>query len=318
VVLEGHIAHEVRTIFGSHNLPATDITLAAGFANLVVLTPTHVLRLNDGRFPGAFGHEARVLSQLPDTIPHPVVAAHGEREQGGEYLVLERLPGTNLQDAWTDLDPEEQYRIGAGLGDIVRRIHALPVSDWMHNPWVEDVLVSRRWRDAYHAPPEVATELIESAGSMRPETHSLLARIGAFIAERSPAFASNPTAFIHTDLHFRNVVVADGRISGLIDFEGSRLGPADVELDMLSRTFQSGDEAARLSYINAMSGFRSAYPAIFETPNLVARLEVYEALWHLVQLHHWQPGHRWTTDPADSLELLLQGSFTAHLHQFLY
>jgi aminoglycoside phosphotransferase (APT) family kinase protein len=151
---------------------------------------------------------------------------------------------------------------------------------------------------------------------MRPETQFLLAKIADFIAERSCAFASNSMTFVHTDLHFRNVVVAEGRITGLIDFEGSRVGPADVELDMLLRTFQSADEASRLSYINAMSGFRSAYPAIFETPNLVARLEVYEALWHLVQLHHWQPGHRWANDPADSLELLLQGSFTAQLHQF--
>ncbi len=307
---------EVRDILHTYGLGTDDISLAGGFANLVMMTPAVVVRLNEGRFPLAFAHEARVLAHLPSEIPHPKVVAQGPRAGGGEYLILERLPGERLDLAWASLSEPARERVAGSLARIVKRLHILPPSPWMANPWVEDAMRMQRWRDAYHASPDAAPLLIESAAAIRPDAAEVLERLATFVAGRMSAVGGEPDVFLHTDLHLRNVLVDGEGITGLIDYEGSRPGPADVELDMLVRSlhadFGTGSDAR--AFIDA---FRQGYPALFSHPRLVERLEVYEALWHLVQLHHWKPGDRWTSDPADALVDLLDGAFAAQVSRVL-
>lgn len=238
-----------------------------------------------------------------------MAVATGTRQSGGEYLILERLPGRNLEHAWQSLSEPDRIRIVQELGSIMKCLHALPIDDWMHNPWVADVLATKRWQDAYHAPPELYPLLIESAIVARPDIRSLLDSVSLFAAARMFAFEPAPNTFIHTDLHFQNVVVDAGRITGLIDFEGSRIGARDVELDMLLRSLATADDGSSGRYAGTISALASTYPELFSFPNLVARLEVYEALWHLVQMHHWRPGQTWMTDPGQHLEGLMAGRF---------
>jgi hygromycin-B 7''-O-kinase len=307
---------EAGAILREQDIVADHLEIAGGFANLVMMTPEVVIRLNEGRFPQAFAHEARVLAHLPDHIPHPRVVAHGQRETGGEYLILERLPGQRLDEAWDSLAAEDRTRIVGDLAGITRQLHGLPPAGWMENPWVRDALGSHRWRDAYHAPPEAAPLVIESATNIRPDQRALLDRVAAFVAERMDMFGDEPDVFLHTDLHIRNVLVDRERITGLIDYEGSRRGPADTELDMLLRSVRA-DLAASGDARAFVTAFRDGYPSLFAHPALVARLEVYEALWHLVQLHHWKPGDRWTSDPAESLADLLAGRFATQVGEVL-
>lgn len=317
VTLDADTPKEVRMILEEHGLPHNDISLSDGFANLVVLTPFHVVRLNEGRFPQAFEYEARVLEQLPSSIPHPAVTAYGGRKPGGEYLILERLSGANLETAWPTLPRSERYGIVGELAGIVGQVHALPAADWMRNPWVDDALESKRWKDVYHAPPELHPHLIESAVILRPDLQPLLHSALGFITNRMHTFDHEADVFIHTDLHFRNVIVHAGQVTGLVDFEGSRLGRRDVELDMLFRSIAPGDESPESHYPGTVAVFRNVYPGLFSNPHLVTRLEVYEALWHLVQLHHWKPGDSWTSDPGEALTRLISGRFHERISRLL-
>ena len=308
---------ETRAILHAHGLDANDITRADGFANTVLMTPTHVIRLNGGRFPDAFAHEARVLSHLPATIPHPVVVASGERESGGEYLVLARLPGDNLERVWPDLSPPARREIGQQLGSHLRALHELSPASWMKNPWVADAVASERWRDAYHAPTETVPQAIEGARGIRPDLTPLLERLGGFVQERVPVCTTGPQGFVHTDVHLRNILVVGSAITGLVDYEGSRIGPLDMELDQFVRFILDSGDQADTGYTPFIAGMRETYPAVFRHPDLIARLEVYEAQWHLVQLHHWHTDATWTTDPAVGIERLIDGVFAAQVHRLL-
>jgi aminoglycoside phosphotransferase (APT) family kinase protein len=280
-----------------------------GIANAVWLTPSHVIRLNSGRFREAFAYEAEVLRRLPAEIPRPGVLAHGKRADAGEFLVLERLPGVTIEDAWPSLSTASRRAVVRELADIVRRLHALAPAAWMDNPWVADAMAGR-YADAYHAPPSLFRKLIGSARRVRPDASDVLARTHAFIAARIDAFVDDRDVPVHTDLHFRNVLVDGDRISGLIDFEGFRLAPADTELDMLLRSIRwvlASPGAGSMDHEMVPRWFREEYPALFAHPRLIERLEVYEALWHLVQLH-WHPVGG-AGDPVRWLERLLQGEF---------
>ncbi len=303
------IRREVERVLSQHGLAMDGLTVSDGFANVVLLTERPVVRLNSGRFSGAFAHEANVLTRLPGNVPHPQPIAHGLRQAGGEYLILERLPGVNLDTAWSGMSEADRRMVALELGETIRALHALPVATWMANPWVANALEIGAWGDAYHAPPAHFRAMVESAVTSRPDLRSLLNNVARFIAERLAAFEPEPSVFTHTDLHFRNVILDGGHVTGLIDFEGSRLGPPDIELDMLLRsmTFQVHEDANRRSRI--LGPMAEVYPALFGRPDLTLRLEVQEAQWHLVQLHHWQPGQRWMDDPGELLRQLLDGAF---------
>lgn len=309
----------MRSLLEQAGVPADDLVAGAGIANEVWLTPDHVVRLSNGRFRDAFAFEAEVLRQLPAEIPRPFVVAHGKRDEGGEYLVLERLPGVTMDAAWSLLSAVSRRTLVHELADITRRLHALEPATWMANPWVADAMAGK-YADAYHAPPWLYRELIRDACRVRPEASDVLACTRAFIARRLDAFAGDIDVPIHTDLHFRNVLVDGGRVSGLIDFEGFRLAPADTELDMLLRQLRhelGGDDTEADDFSLVCKWFREVYPGLFAHPRLIERLEVYEALWHLVQLHHWTSSAAWTRDLAAALESLILGRFREDVSRLL-
>lgn len=311
------VRSEARAILEARGLPGVGLTHAGGFANAVLLTDRHVIRLNGGRFPGAFAHEASVLRRLPGDIPHPVPIAWGTRASSGEYLILERLPGANLDIAWPAMSAQDRQTVGRELGAIIGALHSLPVMDWMRNPWVERALEIGAWRDAYHAPPDRFEAMIASARERRPDLRTLLAGVARFVAERRDAFDEEPSVFTHTDLHFGNIIVDEGHVSGLIDFEGSRIGPRDVELDMLLRSMASDDPDSPDRRSLILGPMADACPDLFSRQDLLRRLEVQEALWLLVQIHHWRPGQRWMEDPGTLLERLMDGAFRARTVRLL-
>ncbi len=309
---------EASELLQQLGLPAGDLVPGAGIANEVWIAPDHVVRLGNGRLRDAFAHEAEVLRLLPPEIPRLRVVARGRRHEAGEYLVLERLPGVTLDLAWGDLTTDQRRRLVTELAGIARRIHAIPPAPWMANPWVHDAVVGGKLQDAYHPPPGLFRAMIVAGREVRSDASPVLDEVGTFITRRLDAFAGDVDVPIHADLHFRNVLVAEDRISGIIDFEGFRLAPADTELDMVLRELRrelGSDETVGDDYGLVCGWFREAYPGLFAHPRLIERLEVYEALWHLVQLH-WYPAGG-PDDPLRSIERVLQGEFRVRTSSLL-
>ena len=317
MTIEKPASSEAESLLRQNGLPDHPIVLAGGFANEVWLTLDHVVRLNNGRFRDAFRHEAEVLRRLPSDIPHPKVVAHGLRIDGGEYLILERMAGTNLERAWSTLSRSDRATIVDKIGDVIQKLHTIEIAGWMRNPWVEDAIAHGNCRDAYHAPPEFYPTLIESASNEREDAGPVLTILDEFMASRMSAFGHERDVLVHADLHFRNVLVSNGHVTGLIDYEGCRPAPLDVELDMLLRSLSRDSESDTNMYPGVVGSLKRKYPALFAHPQLLDRLEVYEGLWHLVQLHHWRPGHIWTIDPIIALQRLLDGSFRERVGQVL-
>lgn len=300
---------KIRNLLESAGFTSIDLEQAPGFANAVWLTPDAVIRVNNGRFRNAFQHEAIVLDQLKSTIPVPEVLAVGVQDDGGEFIILRRLPGRNLEDAWPSLTAMEQDDVCRQLGRHVRTLHALPEASWMRNPWVELALDQRQLRNAYHAPPTVIDWMIEAAQQTRPDLTPVLNLVGAMVRNGLSLFQQTDSVFIQADLHFRNVMVMDGQVTGLIDFEGARLAPRDTELDMLVRWLLDSRKNAGSQFDQVVPIFREIYPDLFAGNDLIRRLEIFELLWQLVQLRHWIPGATWMIDPAEHIHGVLSGGF---------
>lgn len=297
------------TLLTQSGFASTGITKAPGFANSVWQTPQAVIRINEGRFPDAFRHEADILVRLRSSMPVPNVLAIGKRDPDGEFIILERLPGVNLQDAWPMLTSTPRRALCEDIGSMIRTLHATPLAEWASNPWVDHAMASKNAGNAYHAPVKEFGWLAESAVQTRPDLEPLINQVKQFITANLPLFDEEEPVFVHADLHFRNIMVHEGQISGLIDFEGAQPAPRSTELDMLVRWLIGQSENDAASYVDLIPGLRSTYSELFGDRHLVSKLEVYELLWHLVQLHHWQPGARWMNDPGEHIDAVLRGTF---------
>jgi hygromycin-B 7''-O-kinase len=308
---------EVRRILAHHRLDVNNIHQAPGFANAVWMTRDVVIRLNGGRFINAFGHEADVLQHLHGVVPVPQVITSGAREAGGEYIILERLRGQNLEDAWPFLPAESRRNVLVQLSGILAKIHALPIERWMTCEWFDLALHRHNAADAYHVSPQNAPWMIESAHKHRPDLADTLSHVSMFITDRMDLFGDSHDVFIHSDLHFRNLIVDGDRVTGIIDFEGSRPAPLDVELDMLVRWLTPLAEADSGNYGALLPALFDLYPALGNIQALLDRLGVMELLWMLVQAHHWHPGAVWMGDPGEEMRRVLEGAYRADLLQVL-
>ncbi len=288
-----------RRVLEAHGLPATPLVASGGASNRVWLTRTHVVRLSSGRFRDAFAHEVAVARLLPRAVPHASVLAYGRFDRR-EWVIQERIAGRPLGDAWPHLRADERQAAVAQLGGMLRALHAIPVPTGFGNPWLTDALApGGQSRDAYHAPPASHAVLLAAAARVPGVDQGVLAAARVFIAERLPLFAADVPVLVHGDAHFANLLWADGRITALLDFEGSRPAAPDLELDTLLRLaraphlyrYPDGRATIARDELRELPDWLArAYPELFTHPDVQARLAVYEALWQLVQVLHFPPG----------------------------
>lgn len=276
----------LRTLAAA-GLPATGHFHAkAGWVSRVWVSDEYVVRLNNsGQFHEAYRHEAAVVNLIAGSeVPHARHLAHGDGPDGPWY-VSERLPGRTLYEAWPAADLPTRRAIIESLGAALRALHRVPVPSGLLPPWLADALAGKPW-PAFH-PPVVGAALQQVEAAWRLPGHDvrLLADVADWIQERLPLFAADEPALVHGDLHGSNVIVDQGRVTGLIDFAEALAQPADVELDTIlrwcarAREYPPTRDAQGLdeSTLSEVPGWlRGAYPELFERDHLRERLNFYD------------------------------------------
>lgn len=314
--LRAHMEDFARQRLTELGVPATPLKSVGGWSNAVWLAPEYVVRISSGRFIGSFAHEIASLQLLPATVPHATVCAYGQVGRR-EWMIQKRVPGQTLYTTWPTLSAEERQAAITQLGAILRALHAICLPEGFVNSWMTAALApGGQPENAYHPPPTCYAPLIEAALRVPAIDQKLIRATGEFIAARLPAFQGDTPVLVHDDIHFMNIMWADGTITALLDFEGAKPAPADQELDTLLRCvrdleyYGGSPESQRLTA--AMVGevphdLQAAYPALFRHPRLQERLAVYEALWQLVQILNFAPADGATAPLARLANLLRQG-----------
>ncbi|SHG21923.1 Predicted kinase, aminoglycoside phosphotransferase (APT) family [Kaistia soli DSM 19436] len=294
----------LRRTLAAAGLPATGrYVQTSGWVSRVWVGNEYVVRLNtDTRFSGAYRHEAAVVSLLAGSeVPHARHIAHGEGPDGPWYI-SERLPGRSLSDAWPAADSPTRQAIIESLGAALRALHRVPVPAGLLPPWLADALSGGPW-PAYH-PPVVSATLPQVKAARRLSGHDarLLADAADWIKERLTLFADDEPVLVHGDLHGSNVIVDQGRVTGLVDFAEAVAQPADVELDTIlrwcakARDFPPRPDEQGLdeTTLKEVPGWlHGAYPELFERAHLRERLNLYDMYGELaLHAHHPQPEMR--------------------------
>jgi len=234
-LLETQPQEFARQVLHSLDLLEQPLSASNGWSNQVWIAPAHVVRFSSGRFRDSFAHERETLELLPPGFPHAPARGYG-RVGRREWLVQDRVSGRPLDEAWPFLNITQRRSTVVQLGEELQRLHTIPLPTGYDNPWITDAIGPRGQRgDAYHIAPEHYRLLLDAALRVPGTDRGLLEECGAFISERLALFTDDSPVLVHCDLHFANLLWVDGRLTAILDFEGARPAPADMELDTLLR-----------------------------------------------------------------------------------
>jgi aminoglycoside phosphotransferase (APT) family kinase protein len=203
------------------------------------------------------------------------------------------------------------------LGVALRALHQVPVPGDLLPPWLTDALSGsgQPW-PAFHPPVVRATLQQVEAGRRLPGHDSrLLADVADWIQERLALFAADESVLVHGDVHGSNVIVDQGRVTGLVDFAEALAQPADVELDTFLRWCAKAREYPPTpdkrgldeNTLTEVPGWlHGAYPELFEREHLRERLNFHDMYVELaLYAHHPVPDIREAAQ--DRIALLLSG-----------
>jgi hygromycin-B 7''-O-kinase len=242
-----------------------------------------VLRVSTAAHTRRLEYEMQVASLLPPEVRHPGVVAHG-RQSFGEWLVVHRRPGVVLSRAWAALSEPERERAVTTIGRTLQAIHGVePAAAGVRLE--PPFLAPGSLQCPHQLPPARTLELVEQARGLAHVDRRLLDDIEALVTRASTTLGPDDERFlVHSDLHFENVLWDDGDVAAVLDFEWARLGPRDLDLEVILRfcfepalhvAADYAGDALRDEYRQVPTWLRAAYPALFEHPRLAERLALF-------------------------------------------
>jgi aminoglycoside phosphotransferase (APT) family kinase protein len=190
--------------------------LGSGLENTAyVVNRDLVVRFPHQPDPAAIANEVALIRRVWQISPLPVpqVVFHDD-----VCLAYKFMKGRPLQ-------PEDMIDVEE-LGELLRRLHAIPVEDVRHLV-KEDHDPLQQWLD------EAAELYRRHESRLTPHQRS---KIEAFLAETPPAQAKpDRLVFSHNDLGIEHVLVDRGKITGIIDWSDAAICDPAYDYGLLIR-----------------------------------------------------------------------------------
>jgi hygromycin-B 7''-O-kinase len=182
----------------------------------------------------AYAVEAGVLGAVQGKLPiqTPRVHAVGEHDGWG-YVLMSRLPGIPLDEAWPQLMRKDRDRIAVRLGETIAALHELPppvIPGWWPDDWA-----------TFTAGQRAGCTDEQRAWGLAPEW---VEQIPGFLAEVT--LPGEPLVLLHTEIMREHLLVRQDdsgawQLSGLIDFEPAMRGAREYEFVALGCFVSEGD-----------------------------------------------------------------------------
>ncbi|KAK4071302.1 hypothetical protein Purlil1_13469 [Purpureocillium lilacinum] len=207
------------------------------------------------------------------SIPVPEIVQEWT-ENGRYFLITKRVTGTPLNEAWPTMSESDKESIAKQVVDYLCQLRNLR-SDSIQALNGEPVYSAFLFRNGYglpHGPfstdDQLWREMTEALNGVPENARRLL-------EQRMPL--CKPYTFTHGDLSTRNIIVNDGEVTGVIDWEGSGYFPVWWEFVAAGLSEDEDDRAWKALLRKWMPNFREAqefwldYFSLSRYPNLDSR-----------------------------------------------
>jgi aminoglycoside phosphotransferase (APT) family kinase protein len=200
-----------------------------------------VLRIAPHDDAGFLFYEVRMMAQEPAVhqlvaeetlIPVPAVWTHDDTREilPRDFLILERLPGAPLS-APGEATPGAHDGLLRQLGRFVRELHAITGPQFGYVGAHQPMEPQRHWFPAFETMWGNLLFDVESCGGYAPEEAERLR--GLLYRLRSVFPPLQRASLCHMDLGWENILVEDGRITGLLGWGRSLWGDPGIEFAVL-------------------------------------------------------------------------------------
>lgn len=265
-----------------------EVVQANSTRNEVLITGDYVVRVN--REPNQrLRREAALVAKLQPRSWTPRVVGHGG-DVGADYLIVARRPGQPLSRAWPTMPPRDRRFAIAQLAEALDDLHNTPTPIGLPS-------LRRTTHLLDDGPGPTLRPVWQAIGALRRAHHPdnrLIDLIESTVSERAHLFESFPvTHLVHGDLTFENILWDGRQISALLDFEWSRGGPAELDIDSITRYCRfpvahvpapAASEQRPEDYADVLSWLSADLPELFATPDLEDRLLVIDIAFELHEL----------------------------------
>nr|WP_186322971.1 aminoglycoside phosphotransferase family protein [Paenibacillus xylanexedens] len=133
----------------------------------------------------------------------------GKLDENNGYMILSYLEGEDASEALPLLNEKQQWSIGMQAGSELRRIHRLPVEKQAESWYSRKSEKHRRYVHKYR----------ECSVVMKQDQAIL-----NFIEDHLDCMKGRPDYFQHDDFHPANLVINQGELAGVIDFNRADQG----------------------------------------------------------------------------------------------
>lgn len=271
----------VRAICQKEGLNAGEIRLlSGGQVNQVFLVDQmYVIRIG-GRQDAEkrLRLETQLLQHLEGKITVSKVCAFGLLD-GYVYQIQQFIPGKMLYLVWAGLQPDEQEAIVAGLAANLKVIHSLG-APYFGDPRQEAQQFST-WADFLTDKFRRTLEEI-NALNIRMAPGFIELAVEYFEKHRHTLQGGLPTV-VHSDLTLVNMLVNNGQLAALLDFEYAMQAPADYELWVMEAFClypndwaEEGNEVfCSADFARFIPLLQKHYPDLFAVEHLRERVNLY-------------------------------------------
>ncbi|OAA66983.1 Protein kinase-like domain protein [Niveomyces insectorum RCEF 264] len=183
---------------------------------LVTLHPGNIIK-KSGRTVVLQEADALRVAEAAD-LPVPHVYGTERTPDGRNCIILDYIQGQTLSDIWMDLTEAEKRAFARQLRAILEKMRSIPAPRAYIGDCKGERIYELRLRSTYTGPPchseaEFNTYLLNNLYEQTPHA------IRRALARRQRT--DHRVVLTHGDLGPHNIIVRDGRIVGLIDWESS-------------------------------------------------------------------------------------------------
>jgi aminoglycoside phosphotransferase (APT) family kinase protein len=268
----------LQRLFDAHGLGEVRSVEWAGLGRnnpALIINDALVVRfdgiINEGvsRFQG----EARAYAALNRAgvpAPHVLVVDDSATLFPQHYLIMTKLEGMPLIQAWSTLAPHQREEAARQAGELLAKMHGVTFERFGKLYGTERIFGT--WREYIEDYFNRYTREAADDGLIAPV---MLQRMETTMAQHARLLDSVTTPrLVHWDYHFENLLYKDGAITGMLDFEWALAGDADHDFNRRNQW----DDDCPGSRAPLYAGYTSIRPLDADHE---ARVAFYQMLWYV-------------------------------------
>jgi aminoglycoside phosphotransferase (APT) family kinase protein len=150
-----------------------------------------------------------------------------------DYIVMKKLPGKLLKMDFHTLSENQKKKIISSLGKSLAKIHSIHFKE--AGEFINGKFVKKNWEKFIW---EIYTNSLKKVKKYNALDKKIINKIEKFIPKNKELLSIKfQPSLLHADFNTSNILIQNGKVSGIFDMEWSSVGHTEWELCPLSLKF---------------------------------------------------------------------------------